>query len=222
MKAPVRWLDEPGALPDELRASMAAYAELGPSERKLARIRAGVRAHQAPVVLKWLGVVSVLAGLAGLVWSLRGHEPPAPPRALPVATAARAEAAPRVEEPSMEPRRGEPPAAMIPAPAKPSVRARRAAPVVAVPPAASAAAELDLLRRARRLLASDPKAALALTDEHFRSYPAGVFAEERELLAIEALSQRDGAAAIERARSFASKYPRSVHQARIEAALGAH
>ncbi len=219
MKAPARWLEDPEALPNELIASMQAHTDLGPSERELARIRVGVRlsASKAPGGLKWLGVLSVLAGLGAAVWSMRA--PPArkeAPRAAPIV------AAPPTAQPTVV---VEPTPSVVPEPSvvpKPLVRARRPpARVLPEAPAADATAELALLRRARRVLASDPSAALGLTNEHLRSYPDGMFAEERELLAIEALSQRDRAAAIERARAFANKYPRSVHQPRIEAALGA-
>lgn len=220
MKAPSRWLDDPNGLPDELRASMEAYRQLGPSEPERAQIRVGVRTGVAngPALLRGLGLLSALAGLGGLGWSMR-MEPAVAPAVAPVSE-------PRQEVPPEEPSVVQPASseqAVAPAPRR-VVRVKRqaVAPTAAQHTVADPAAELALLRRARRLLASDPGAALALTDEHLQAYPTGVFAQERELLAIEALSQRDRPAAIARARSFANMYPRSVHRARIEAALGAH
>jgi hypothetical protein len=77
-------------------------------------------------------------------------------------------------------------------------------------------AELALLARARRVLAATPARALALTDEHRKLFRSGQLAEERELLAIEALvNMGRGDDARRRARSFAKSYPSSVHQHRL-------
>jgi hypothetical protein len=73
-------------------------------------------------------------------------------------------------------------------------------------------AELDLLARARRIVASAPARALQLTAEHARRYQDGVLAQEREVLAIDALARlghRDLAAA--RARRF-ERYPDAAHR----------
>ena len=53
-------------------------------------------------------------------------------------------------------------------------------------------AELALLKRARVSVRSDPARALALTAEHAARFAAGTFAEEREVIAIEALGQLPG------------------------------
>jgi hypothetical protein len=82
--------------------------------------------------------------------------------------------------------------------------------------------ELDLLARARRVVASDPARALQLTAEHARRFSDGVLAQEREVLAIDALSRlghRDLATA--RARRFIERYPDSAHRARLAAELEA-
>jgi hypothetical protein len=87
---------------------------------------------------------------------------------------------------------------------------------------ADLAAELDLLARARRVVAESPARALQLTAEHARRFQAGVLAQEREVLAIDALwrlGQRDLAAM--RARRFAARYPNSAHRVRLDSALQA-
>jgi hypothetical protein len=59
-----------------------------------------------------------------------------------------------------------------------------------------------------------------LTDEHSRRFGSGLFGEERELLAIDALVRlaRD-AVAQERARRFRQRYPNSMHLRRLEGSL---
>jgi hypothetical protein len=82
------------------------------------------------------------------------------------------------------------------------------------------AAELDLLARARRVVAGSPARALQLTAEHAQRFTDGVLAQEREVLAIEALfrmGQRD--LAIKRARRFTERYPDSAHRVRLDAEL---
>jgi hypothetical protein len=97
------------------------------------------------------------------------------------------------------------------------------APTPLEPSASSAmdpAAELALLVRARRVLQANPARTLELTEEHARNYERGAFAEEREVLAIEALirtQEREGAR--ERFERFALAFPNSTHLARIRALL---
>jgi hypothetical protein len=81
--------------------------------------------------------------------------------------------------------------------------------------------ELELLTRARRVLLTAPVRALALADEHERSYPAGAFVQERELLAIDALERlgRKAEAAVRSQRFFVS-YPKSAYRKRIEVIIG--
>lgn len=91
----------------------------------------------------------------------------------------------------------------------------------AAPPAAEAKpiSETSLLEAARSIVKSDPRRALALTEEHRRRFPNGVLAQEREVLAIEALSALGRSDAAEtRARDFGRQYPGSAHEKKIEAA----
>ncbi len=75
-----------------------------------------------------------------------------------------------------------------------------------------------ILLRARQQLGTDPGAALALTDEHARRFPSGSLTQEREVLAIEALT-RLGRTSDARARlaAFRDRFPQSPHISRLEA-----
>jgi hypothetical protein len=96
-------------------------------------------------------------------------------------------------------------------------RAPEVAPAAAEP---DPEGELALLQRAQAALDADPGTTLALAGEHLRAYPDGVFAQERELLAIEALLKlRRRAPAVERARAFVQRFPSSPHGRRVRALL---
>jgi len=76
--------------------------------------------------------------------------------------------------------------------------------------------ELAVLEEARRLVANNPAAALALTRDHAVRHSASAFAEEREALAIEALrklNRNEEAAA--RLRAFEERYPRSPYRRKL-------
>jgi len=80
--------------------------------------------------------------------------------------------------------------------------------------------ELALLTRAKRVLPGDALAALNLTREHAARFPRGVFREEREVIAIEALArggQRERA--LSRASAFRQAFPRSTHLDRLAVIL---
>jgi hypothetical protein len=86
--------------------------------------------------------------------------------------------------------------------------------------ASSAETELALITSAQRALGKAPRRAVELLDRHDTLYPEGSFAEEREVLWIDALSQLGMARALEaRARRFLARYPQSIHCARVRALL---
>ncbi len=72
------------------------------------------------------------------------------------------------------------------------------------------ASEIDLLSKARSALAARPREAYRLTEEHKSLFPQGVFAQERDALAVEAL-QRSGDLTHARALAevFLKRYPSS-------------
>jgi hypothetical protein len=89
-------------------------------------------------------------------------------------------------------------------------------------PAARSAAELEveLLERARGALKSNPAHALSLTSEHKLRFPGGALAQEREVIAIEALKRlgRSDQASL-RADEFAKNYPGSAHRRKLDAGV---
>jgi hypothetical protein len=81
--------------------------------------------------------------------------------------------------------------------------------------------ELTLIREAQALRTA-PSQALGVLAQHRKHYPDGVLAQEREVLAVEALlgaGRRKEADA--RANSFIKAHPSSVHVARLRTLLGA-
>jgi hypothetical protein len=105
--------------------------------------------------------------------------------------------------------------------AKPETRTSRAAESPDATARARAVSELALLEEAQQALRSSPERALDLTDRHSREYSHGVFVQEREQIAIEALyaSGRTGAMRA-RALRFQRSFPGSAHNARIAELLG--
>jgi hypothetical protein len=76
--------------------------------------------------------------------------------------------------------------------------------------------ELQLLRRAQDAIDTRPRAALDALDAHARAYPHGVFAQERESLAIDALRKLGRRQeAIARAHAFMARHPTSPHARRL-------
>jgi hypothetical protein len=74
--------------------------------------------------------------------------------------------------------------------------------------------------RAQKALRSEPALALALTSEHRQLYPRGTLAQEREVLAIEALAALGRAdAASARAAAFESANPGSPYAVRVARAV---
>jgi hypothetical protein len=88
------------------------------------------------------------------------------------------------------------------------------------PPGTPTWDEPQLIERARKALATDPRRALALTQEHQRRFPAGALGVEREVIAVEALARVGQAAeARRRAQAFTMRYPKSIHTPQVRALL---
>jgi hypothetical protein len=100
-----------------------------------------------------------------------------------------------------------------------AVAAASTTPSVATVPQAED--ELVLLQRASDAVASRPEEALVLADQDAFIYPAGALAQERELIAIQALVRlgRRSDASL-RADQFFRNFPGSAHRPRILALLG--
>jgi hypothetical protein len=93
--------------------------------------------------------------------------------------------------------------------------------VKVVAPAEKIPSEVELLRQARAALASQPREAFALTEQHRQHYARGTFVQERDALAIEALL-RTGELDMARdlARRFVRDYPSSPHAHRFREKMG--
>lgn len=99
-------------------------------------------------------------------------------------------------------------------------RANVAHTTTAAQPAELLPAEITLLTGAQHELASNPTQALAIAAQHRALYPSGTFAQEREVIAIQALVQLGRMPeARTRATRFAHDYPASTHLRRIEVML---
>lgn len=240
--APRRWLDAPEDAPTAFRHAAAAYSELGASPAVRARAYETLqsRASQlkaARTFLYSLGGAGLVLLAVGAYAVLQQRSVPHATRvqAAPAASPAPASTANPVVTPAPAPL--EQPAPVLDVsetraePAARRARSRReasvAAPAREQPTATPRTAgevqsELQLLMRARRVVGSAPTRALELTEEHSARYPAGSFAEEREVIAVEALLRLGRTAAAQaRARAFHVRYPLSIHRQRIEEILAA-
>ena len=230
---PPRLVDDPEAAP-ALRDAVRAAAGDGPSPEALAALQARLGPVLAPppappfpmlgVGAKLLLVAVVLGGGAATWTATRtpGWKP------VPAAEPPRPPAVPD------EPASAAPPPAPVPvAPQTPSERPERPrpkpapdpvdpAPVTPAAPAADTlAAELRALRTAQHELAADAGAALRTTESMAAEFPAGTLAQEREVVAVEALfrlGRTDEARA--RVEAFAARWPDSPHLRRLRALPG--
>lgn len=81
--------------------------------------------------------------------------------------------------------------------------------------------ETAILEAARGALTGSPARALALVEEHQRFYAGGVLAQEREIIAIDALMRLGRSRAAQaRGEAFYRAFPRSAHTRRVDALLG--
>ncbi|MBM4779923.1 MAG: hypothetical protein GQE15_19635 [Archangiaceae bacterium] len=169
------------------------------------------------------GVISVGAVVATV--TLR--EPAAPPIVVaPTPVIATAPVVPKEPEPAIAPAIVEPakappppvvrPAVVRPAPAPPPVDTKPAPPPPPSPDAELTALD-DAIAAAR---AGRPAQALVAVEAHVASWPDSPLAQEREVIAIEALlslGRRDDART--RLSAFRSKWPTSTHLVRLESML---
>jgi hypothetical protein len=215
------------AQPDAARVELLKQRVAAEIAKNAAAGSAGVAATLAA---KCLPVAfALVTAVTALTWLHAARRQPAsmpapPPARMPVALAPAPE--PSHVEPALDP----PALVVAPAPEsvrKPMHRVRRARTIArsddadtdALAPRAppDGAAEMAVLWKARTSLEHDAAGALELTEQHASAYPEGVFAEEREVLAIEALLKlRRMSAALERAERFLQRYPDSTHARRLQ------
>jgi hypothetical protein len=148
---------------------------------------------------------AIAAAAAATLLRAPDEAPPPGPSATTLAPAPPSASPPPPASAPVEP----PPVETSPAPEpKPSARV---APRPAVP-------EATLLQQAHdELLRGSAARALAIAGEHQRAYPTGALAQEREVIAIEALVRLGRVdEARRRAKAFHAAYPGSSHAARID------
>lgn len=233
-REPVRLSSAGSGAAPALRAALeAGRAEL-PNDAQLGALASRIGAVTAPVAVGvttglWpiVATVVVLGGLgvAG-VYVARTREPaPEPARAAPTQPGAGADAA-------IETDAGLASDAAAALESWTDAGARHAA--VRVPrehqavdagvapaPEIDVDAELALLRSAQDALRAEPARALAIAAEHARRFGDGTLAQEREVVAIEALvSLARLPEARERAERFRARWPRSAHVRRLAVILG--
>jgi len=240
-REPVRVTDARSSASPDLSAAVQALRALhGSSEQLDALGRSLAPQLAAPTFAgsltsglragsKWLlaGLVAAAVGV-GTTAMLEHAQSPAPAVAAPQRPVARSAPTSReasapyaragaTDEPIVE---NEPSAPVLEAKLRRSRIADRRPPPPTRAQALAPRPELALLEEAHGLLERDPAAALLLVEEHERAYPAGVFTQERELLAIEALLELDRKQpAIERALRFVKSYAESPHAPRVRALL---
>lgn len=226
---PPRLLDLDG-IPPSLAESLRTAGRDGLEDASVAQVASRVVDGIGPAGASGAGSAGagavagkVAAGLAGVgllvggLWLGTRSDPPAEPPAGPAAAAMPSEGAPAVVASGVA--SGVASAAASGTTKVPTASSRPAVPTVAsesMPAASSLAEEHRLLRAARLALPAAPDRALALTREHERRFPRGVLAQEREVIAIQALAAiGEGEAARKKADGFEQAYPDSPHRRRV-------
>ncbi len=88
-------------------------------------------------------------------------------------------------------------------------------------PAEAVESEVRILQRAQDALRVAPSRSLSICEEHASRFPNGLLSQEREVMAIDALTRLGRTdEATTRARRFRSAHPSSSHLGRIEVLVG--
>jgi hypothetical protein len=235
MSEPVRWLDDPTSTP-ALRDAIRTLPAHAPELR--AEVVEGVATslrRRAPGSAGGAAIAGFVAGIATIALVLTAvlrptaepshdktvmeraaieaphelHEIGAPIARAPLAPVDRSQSVEALIERARPPERTRP--ARDRADDAPSAVSATSG------PAAPAESEADLLRRARRALASEPAAALSLAAEHEAAHPRGALALEREVVAIDALLRLGRTADAEARRAaLDARYPNTLYRERID------
>lgn len=192
-------------------ALQALATRLGPLTAPLAPAAPAAVAGGGAAVAIGAGIVGAAIVAIGAVWWMTPapEQPPPPPAVVDVQ--------PDVPTPAPPPEA--PPAVPVPVPA-PAPRVVQPAVVTpsgAAPVADDLDAELALVGDAQLALRTDAALALALAEQHAGRFPQGTLAQEREVVAIEALTalgRLDEART--RTEAFLARWPDSAHRRRLE------
>jgi hypothetical protein len=210
------------------RLAQALSLALGP-EAGLGQVKIAPRASGLHFGSRAIGgLFGGAAAVVGVWWMM---QTPAPPVSSPIVSPVTGESVPPQSAAELAPAELVAPAQAPVAPpevAPLEVAPLEAAPLEAAPseaarssrprsPSRNAPSEAELLARAQAALAAEPARAFALTREHRRRFPEGVLAQEREVIAIEALKRLGKQrAASDKAAAFEDRFPGSVHRERLE------
>jgi hypothetical protein len=213
---------DPGRLLDTaddplLRELLDAGASELPSADRLAQVAAklppggggggGGGASTATKLALGLGTLGIVAAIVTLTLS------PSAPALAPMPVPALSASASATSAPTTPPTPSSVPALAPSAPPRPK-------PVVSSD-TPSAESEVQMLKRAQDALRTDPARALAACNEHAARYPRGDLAQEREVLAVDALTRLGrNDQAVRRAQAFVAAHPDSSHRARLERLVG--
>jgi len=223
---PVRLSEGASDAPEELRSLLEHAKQDVPTDRELTRLAAALAPLAATTTIttataaKAIGALLVGGALVGGgAWVLGGSPAPgtggAQPATPSVSAQPASDRAPRTPEPEASATPQPEPSEVEPEPSV-SEAPKRGVGV----PTSSGASEADLLQSAQAALRSDPRRALALAREHQRRFPNGALVQEREVIAIEALSKLGRADdARGRAGRFKQRYPNSAHQRKVGSAV---
>jgi hypothetical protein len=224
---PVRWVEPGSGGPAEARALFQAGIDDLPSDEQLASLAArlgpvldapGATGPSVATATK-VGLATLgAAGLGVLAWALASSHPaPLPaPSAAAVDLPRAPTAAVSSEGPRVPPRVPAVPEPSSPAPSRGETPPTSGRSAVA-PASRPAETEAEFLERARGALGQNPSAALSLANQHRARYPSGVLAEEREVIAIEALKRLGrNAEAERRIETFSRRYPGSAYRKKLD------
>ena len=224
---PIRFRDALSEAPPELRALFERAHQDVPNAAELASLAARTAPlFGPPSAATGLGLGAKLGllalGLSGAVLVALGAAQDGAveePKTAPVA----APAPDRSERPPVPPAAPPEPATNVTPPVAPSspepeAAASTSAKKVDKPGVkAGGPSEAELLERARRMLSSNPSGALDLAQQHRARFRGGVLAQEREVIAIEALRKLGRQAeANARAEAFERSFPNSAHRRKLE------
>lgn len=199
-------------IPDAARTRLAVGLGLGPPPAPSGGGSAGGLSVAAKVGMG----LSVLVGAAAIWLATRQEPPPAAPVGFdtPVVQPSVVPTTPTVAS-------ARPLTSVETPPASATVAPTHVAPASTVSAQVQQPDEATLFRNAGTALRSgDPTHALQLVDEQARRFPDGTFAQEREVLRIDALvalNRNDEAR--DRARAFLAEHPESAHRPRLERML---
>lgn len=241
MSAPKRLLEDPetaSALRADLQAAASHQVNFDMAAG-LARFEATLATGSAAsvtglkAILVKLGVAGVIVGGAVLGVALVAGNDAEPSASVPTPVSVTPPVAPvapahPVPSTANEPSSAETAVEQIPAPTPNLRRTAKAAPKPAAPTAPSAETRDDLLQREvqqlrqiRQLVAANPGQALALANEGHGTFRGGVLYQEREALALQALSALGRRGELEtRGERYLRAFPNGSFSTRVRQLLG--